>query len=44
VATTTTRRLEKFLVIKGTARFRFRHLLTDETVELFTSGDAPPGG
>lgn len=32
---------EKFLVIKGTARFRFRHLLTDETVELFTSGDSP---
>lgn len=32
---------EKFLVIKGTARFRFRHLLTNETVELFTSGDAP---
>ena len=32
---------EKFLVIKGTALFRFRHLLTDELVELRTSGDKP---
>lgn len=29
---------EKFLVIKGEALFRFRHLLTDELVELRTSG------
>ena len=32
---------EKFLVIKGTALFRFRHLLTDERFELTTSGDKP---
>lgn len=32
---------EKFLVIKGQALFRFRHLLTDELVELRTSGDTP---
>lgn len=32
---------EKFLVIKGEALFRFRHLLTDEQVELRTSGDKP---
>jgi len=32
---------EKFLVIKGEALFRFRHLLTNELVELRTSGDAP---
>ena len=32
---------EKFLVIKGEALFRFRHLLTDELVELHTSGDKP---
>jgi UDP-2-acetamido-2,6-beta-L-arabino-hexul-4-ose reductase len=32
---------EKFLVIKGQARFGFRHILTDETYELFTSGDQP---
>lgn len=32
---------EKFLVIKGQARFRFRHLLTDELVELQTDGDKP---
>jgi len=31
---------EKFLVIKGEALFRFRHLLTDELVELRTSGTA----
>lgn len=30
---------EKFLVIKGQARFGFRHVLTDETYELFTSGE-----
>jgi UDP-2-acetamido-2,6-beta-L-arabino-hexul-4-ose reductase len=32
---------EKFLVIKGKALFRFRHLLTDELVELLTNGSAP---
>lgn len=32
---------EKFLVIKGTARFGFRHVLTDELYEIFTSGDKP---
>lgn len=32
---------EKFLVIKGKARFGFRHILTNETHELFTSGDTP---
>jgi UDP-2-acetamido-2,6-beta-L-arabino-hexul-4-ose reductase len=32
---------EKFLVIRGEALFRFRHLLTDELVELRTSGTKP---
>jgi len=32
---------EKFLVIKGEALFRFRHLLTNELVELLTSGSTP---
>jgi UDP-2-acetamido-2,6-beta-L-arabino-hexul-4-ose reductase len=32
---------EKFLVIKGEALFRFRHLLTKELVELRTSGSTP---
>jgi UDP-2-acetamido-2,6-beta-L-arabino-hexul-4-ose reductase len=32
---------EKFLVVSGTARFRFRHMLTGESLELTTSGDAP---
>ena len=32
---------EKFLVIKGEALFRFRHLLTNELFELRTSGDSP---
>jgi len=32
---------EKFLVIKGEALFRFRHLLTNELVELRTSGCVP---
>ena len=32
---------EKFLVIKGKARFGFRHIITDETYELFISGDVP---
>jgi UDP-2-acetamido-2,6-beta-L-arabino-hexul-4-ose reductase len=30
---------EKFLVIKGRARFRFRHMQSGETHELMTSGD-----
>ncbi|MDT9547684.1 MAG: capsular polysaccharide biosynthesis protein CapF [Chlorobium phaeovibrioides] len=30
---------EKFLVIKGQARFRFRHMQTDEVYELVTSGE-----
>ena len=30
---------EKFLVVKGEALFRFRHLLTDERLELRVSGD-----
>jgi UDP-2-acetamido-2,6-beta-L-arabino-hexul-4-ose reductase len=30
---------EKFLVIKGTARFGFRHITTGETYELVTRGD-----
>ena len=28
---------EKFLVVKGSARFRFRHILTNEIFEIFTS-------
>lgn len=32
---------EKFLVIKGRARFRFRHVQTDETHDLVTTGDRP---
>lgn len=32
---------EKFLVIKGAARFRFRHVVTNESCEVYTSGDAP---
>ena len=32
---------EKFLVISGRARFRFRHLLTNELYELETRGGAP---
>ena len=32
---------EKFLVVKGEALFRFRHLLTNELVELRTSGKIP---
>jgi UDP-2-acetamido-2,6-beta-L-arabino-hexul-4-ose reductase len=30
---------EKFLVIKGQARFKFRHMQTEETHELVTQGD-----
>jgi len=32
---------EKFLVIKGKARFGFRHIVTNETHEIFTSGEQP---
>lgn len=32
---------EKFLVIKGTANFRFRHMVTGEFYELQTCGDKP---
>lgn len=32
---------EKFLVIKGVARFGFRHVVTNERYEVFTSGDHP---
>ena len=32
---------EKFLVIKGSARFGFRHVVTNERYEVFTSGDRP---
>lgn len=32
---------EKFVVIKGSARFRFRHLLTGETHEVRTTGAEP---
>lgn len=32
---------EKFLVIKGVARFKFRHILSEETYELMTNGDRP---
>lgn len=32
---------EKFLVIKGTACFRFRHMVSGEFHELFTSGEQP---
>ncbi|MBJ7574388.1 NAD-dependent epimerase/dehydratase family protein [Luteimonas sp. MC1828] len=32
---------EKFLIIKGHARYRFRHLLTDETFEVESDGSQP---
>lgn len=32
---------EKFLVIKGKALFRFRHIVTNEYYELYTSGSEP---
>lgn len=32
---------EKFLVIKGIAKFSFRHILTDESYTIETSGDHP---
>lgn len=34
-------KIEKFLVIRGEALFRYRHLLTDERIELRTSGARP---
>jgi len=32
---------EKFLVMKGEARFKFRHMITGESYELVTSGETP---
>jgi UDP-2-acetamido-2,6-beta-L-arabino-hexul-4-ose reductase len=32
---------EKFLVVKGRALFRFRHIITDESFELIVNGDEP---
>ncbi|MGC7560176.1 UDP-2-acetamido-2,6-beta-L-arabino-hexul-4-ose reductase [Pasteurella sp. PK-2025] len=32
---------EKFLVIKGKARFKFKHVITEETYQLETDGDNP---
>ncbi|NWA26183.1 SDR family oxidoreductase [Pseudomonas gingeri] len=32
---------EKFLVIKGEARFRFRHIVSEEFYELVTTGERP---
>ncbi|MCC8381326.1 NAD-dependent epimerase/dehydratase family protein [Xenorhabdus sp. PB30.3] len=32
---------EKFLVIKGKARFGFRHVITDEVFEIYASGKQP---
>ena len=32
---------EKFLVVEGTARFGFRHVVTGETYELFVDGSSP---
>ncbi|MCB1937597.1 MAG: NAD-dependent epimerase/dehydratase family protein [Rhodocyclaceae bacterium] len=32
---------EKFLVIRGTARFGFRHIVTGETYQVVTSGETP---
>jgi UDP-2-acetamido-2,6-beta-L-arabino-hexul-4-ose reductase len=32
---------EKFLMVKGQARFRFRHILTNETFELVTDAANP---
>ena len=32
---------EKFLVVRGTARFGFRHMVTDERFELTTHGGSP---
>ena len=32
---------EKFLVIKGKARFKFKNIFTNETYEIFTSDEYP---
>jgi UDP-2-acetamido-2,6-beta-L-arabino-hexul-4-ose reductase len=32
---------EKFLVVKGSARFRFRHIMTNQIFELYTSDEKP---
>ena len=32
---------EKFLVLKGRARFRFRHIVSNEVHEILTSGETP---
>lgn len=32
---------EKFLVVQGTARFRFRHIVTDDALEVVTRGEQP---
>jgi UDP-2-acetamido-2,6-beta-L-arabino-hexul-4-ose reductase len=32
---------EKFLIIRGVARFRFRNVVTDESLELNVSGETP---
>ena len=32
---------EKFVVVKGQARFRFRHIITDETYEIIASDEEP---
>lgn len=32
---------EKFLVLSGKAKFKFRHLISNEIVEIFTTGDIP---
>ncbi|MBB3445125.1 NAD-dependent epimerase/dehydratase family protein [Rhizobium sp. BK379] len=32
---------EKFLVVQGKAQFRFRHVLSNETAQLFTEGSTP---
>ncbi|AXR69264.1 UDP-2-acetamido-2,6-beta-L-arabino-hexul-4-ose reductase [Leptospira mayottensis] len=34
-------KIEKFLVITGRAKFRFRHILTNEYFETFTEGSSP---
>lgn len=34
-------KVEKFLVLQGEARFRFRDIQTNELFELFTSGESP---
>lgn len=34
-------KVEKFVVVQGVARFRFRHVLTQEAREITTSGDHP---